>query len=55
MMKSMPLPDAPRLMMALMGPAVGIVSCIVIGVLAVIAGKLIKSGRPGVQRMPSDI
>jgi hypothetical protein len=43
MMKSMPMPDSPRLMMALFGPAVGIISGIVIGVLAVIAGKVLKS------------
>ncbi|MCU1336059.1 MAG: hypothetical protein JWO19_1640 [Bryobacterales bacterium] len=54
MMKSMPLPDSPRLMMALAGPAVGIISGIVIGVFAVIAGRLIRSGTPSVQRMSSE-
>ena len=42
MMKSMPFPNAPRLMMALTGPVVGLVSGIVIGLLALGAGKLIK-------------
>ena len=32
MMKSMPLPDSPKLMMAMMGPIVGIISGAVIGV-----------------------
>jgi cobalamin synthase len=45
MMKSMPLPDSPRLMMALFGPLVGIVSGVVIGLFAVIAGKFLKSAR----------
>ena len=53
MMKSMPLPDAPRLMMALTGPVIGVVSGIVIGVFAVIAGRLIRSGRPSAQPMSS--
>jgi Mn2+/Fe2+ NRAMP family transporter len=42
MMKSMPLPDSPRLMMALIGPIVGVVSGIIIGLLAYIAGKFVK-------------
>jgi hypothetical protein len=42
MMKSMPLANAPRLMMALTGPVVGLVSGILIGLLALGAGKLIK-------------
>jgi len=42
MMKSMPMPDAPRLMMAITGPVVGLVSGVVIGLLALGAGKLIK-------------
>ena len=43
MMKSMPLPDMPRLMMAIAGPVVGLISGIIIGLLALGAGKLIKS------------
>lgn len=42
MMKSMPLADAPRLMMAITGPVVGLISGILIGVLALGAGKLVK-------------
>ena len=42
MMKSMPLADSPRLMMAITGPVVGLVSGILIGLLALGAGKLIK-------------
>jgi hypothetical protein len=46
MMKSMPLPDWPRLMMAMVGPVVGLISGIVIGLLALGAGKLVKSSLP---------
>ena len=42
MMRTMPMPDSPRLMMALVGPVVGIISGIVIGLLAWVAGKLVK-------------
>jgi hypothetical protein len=42
MMKSTPMPSAPRLMMALTGLLVGLVSGVVIGLLALAAGKLIK-------------
>ena len=42
MMTTMPLADSPRLMMALVGPVVGIISGLVIGLLAFIAGKLVK-------------
>jgi hypothetical protein len=41
MMASMPLPDSPRLMMALTGPAIGIVSGLVLGGFAVAASKLV--------------
>jgi len=40
MMKSAPLP--PRLMMACMGPLIGVVSGVVLGVFAVVASKLVK-------------
>ena len=40
MMTSMPLPDSPRTMMALMGPAIGVVSGIVLGLFSVAAHKL---------------
>jgi hypothetical protein len=49
MMASMPLPDAPRLMMALTGPVIGIVSGLVLGGLAVGASKLV-AGRAGATR-----
>jgi hypothetical protein len=42
MMHSMPMPDSPRLMMAVVGPVIGIVSGAVIGLLAVIAAKLVR-------------
>jgi hypothetical protein len=42
MMKSMPMPDSPRLMMALTGAVVGLVSGVLIGLVALAAGKLIK-------------
>ncbi len=42
MMNSMPMPDRPRLMMAMVGPIVGIVSGIVIGILAAIAAKILR-------------
>jgi hypothetical protein len=40
MMGSMPLPNSPRLMMALAGPIVGVVSGIIIGLFAYAAGKI---------------
>ena len=39
MMKSMPFPDSPRVMMALVGPTIGVVSGAVIGLLALAAGR----------------
>jgi hypothetical protein len=42
MMSSMPLPDSPRVMMALIGPVVGLVSGVVIGLFALAARKLLK-------------
>lgn len=42
MMKSMPLPDSPRLMMGITGPVVGLISGVIIGLLALAAGKLVK-------------
>ena len=40
MMTSMPLPDSPRLMMTLMGPAIGVASGLVLGLFSVIAVRL---------------
>jgi hypothetical protein len=42
MMLSMPRPDSPRLMMAMMGPLVGLVSGLIIGLLAFLASKLVR-------------
>jgi hypothetical protein len=42
MMTSMPLPTHPRLMMACVGPIVGVISGIIIGLLAFVAGKIVK-------------
>ncbi len=42
MMKSMPLPDSPRLMMLMTGPVIGVISGIVLGLFAFIASKFIK-------------
>ena len=44
MMQSMPLPSMPRLMMVFTGPVVGIMSGIIIGTLAIIAGHFLKPG-----------
>ncbi|MGI8498239.1 MAG: hypothetical protein ACR2OG_11730 [Gemmatimonadaceae bacterium] len=42
MMQRMPLRDTPRLMMVVTGPVVGLISGIILGVLALIASKLVK-------------
>src|SRR5437762_1029803 len=42
MMSSMPLPDSPKLMMALMGPIIGAVSGMILGLLAIVARKLMR-------------
>jgi hypothetical protein len=44
-MWSMPLGESPRLLMALTGPVIGLVSGIVIGLLASIGGKLVRIPR----------
>jgi hypothetical protein len=46
MMKTMPMSDRPRLLMALMGPLIGIISGIVLGLFALAASKLMKSRTP---------
>lgn len=46
MMKSMPLPDSPRTMMALMGPLIGVISGVILGLFALVAGKLVKPAMP---------
>jgi len=42
MMGSMPLPNSPKLMMALVGPLVGIITGSIIGVLALLAGRFLR-------------
>ncbi len=44
MMQSMPMPDSPRLMMAMFGPVIGVISGIVIGILAWIAARIFRGG-----------
>jgi hypothetical protein len=43
MMSSMPLPDSPRLMMACIGSIIGIISGLVIGLLALAVGRLVTA------------
>lgn len=45
MMKTMPLPNSPRLMMALVGPLVGLVSGVIIGLLALLTAKFVRRKR----------
>jgi hypothetical protein len=42
MMKQMPMPDSPKLMMLMTGPIVGVVSGLVLGLFAFIASKIVK-------------
>jgi hypothetical protein len=42
MMASMPLPESPRLMMAITGPIIGVISGCIVGLFAFVAGKLVK-------------
>ena len=42
MMTSMPMPDSPRLMMTLTGPVIGLVSGVVLGLFALLAGLVVK-------------
>ena len=49
MMKSMPMPLPPRLLMAIVGPCVGVVSGVVIGLFALVAAWLVRRGS---QRAP---
>jgi len=50
MMTRMPLPGSPRLMMAMIGPLVGVISGVIIGLFAFVAGKLVKSSSRGAVR-----
>jgi len=47
MMSSMPLSTSPRLMMALTGPFIGLVSGLIVGAFSLIAAKFVKSSRAG--------
>jgi hypothetical protein len=42
MMSSMPMPDAPRLMMLMTGPVIGLLSGVVLGLFAWVATKLVR-------------
>jgi hypothetical protein len=42
MMKQMPMPDSPKLMMLMMGSIIGITSGLVLGLFAFIASKIMK-------------
>src|SRR5215467_531209 len=42
MMNSMPLPNSPKLMMGIVGPIVGLISGVIIGLFAFVAGKVVK-------------
>ena len=44
MMQSRPLPVSPRAMMAIVGPVVGLLSGVILGLFAFVAGKLVKNG-----------
>jgi integrase len=50
MMKSVPLPDSPRLMMALTGPLIGVVSGAVIGLFAHMARRIAALSIPSFQK-----
>jgi len=43
MMQTGPLAASPRLMMALVGPVVGLLSGVILGLFAFVAGKLVKN------------
>lgn len=46
MMRSATLPVSPRLMMACVGPLIGLVSGAVIGLLAMVADRIVRRSRP---------
>ena len=50
MMKTMPMPDSPRLMMAMVGPVIGLISGLLIGLLALLARRFVKPGAPALSR-----
>jgi hypothetical protein len=42
MLAKMPMPDSPRLMMAMTGPVIGIISGLVLGLFSFVASKIVK-------------
>lgn len=42
MMSKMPIPDSPKLMMLITGPIIGIISGLILGLLAFVASKILK-------------
>jgi len=50
MMKSMPMPLPPRVLMAIVGPCVGTVSGIVIGLFALVAAWIVRRGSKAAAR-----
>jgi uncharacterized membrane protein len=42
MMEKMPMPTSPRLMMIIMGPFIGLISGLVLGLFSLIASKIAK-------------
>jgi len=53
MMSSGPMATHPRVMMAVTGPVIGLISGIVLGVFAVVATKLVAGGKARVASTPS--
>lgn len=53
MMNSMPLSGSPKLMMGIVGPVVGLISGVILGLFAFVAGKLVKPPQSGVTTAPS--
>lgn len=43
MMKDMPMPESPGLMMAMMGPIIGLASGIILGIFTLVAKNIVKS------------
>ena len=52
MMNSMPMRGSPKLMMGVVGPVVGLISGIILGLFAFVAGKLVKPSRGGITTAP---
>lgn len=46
MMEKMPMPTSPRLMMIIMGPIIGFISGLVLGLFSLIASKIVKNNSP---------